>query len=154
MAALLIASSCTRDDPTLPIAPHLDHDDGVMMQAGLHGRLAIRHNCLVVLQPDNGKTAFTPIWNDAADIGRDERGIYVRDRASGAVIRPGDRVAGGGGFIASDPPQATSNTFDPPAEIRDRAWVNRDVSPDLPPACDGAYATFHSFRVMAPGEAQ
>ncbi|KQN93443.1 hypothetical protein ASE95_00305 [Sphingomonas sp. Leaf231] len=65
LAALTLGSSRSAVDPDLPIAAHLDHDDGVMMQAGLFGRLAIRNNCLVLLSltPERGRPAlaFTPI---------------------------------------------------------------------------------------------
>jgi hypothetical protein len=139
----------------LPIAPHLDHDSGVKMQAALFGRLAIRNACLVVLAPDRrDRVAFTPVWDEGAEVGRDGRGIFVRDRASGAIIRPGDRVTGGGGVIANDPPPSNGRSLDRAAEVHDRAWLNRRVTPDLPPACGGVYATFHSFRVMDPGEAR
>lgn len=158
LAVLTIVPSCSVADPDLPIAPHLDHDEGVMMQAELFGRLAVRHTCLVVLSltPDEERptVAFTPIWNHDAEVGRDTRGIYVRSRSSGAIIRPGDRVSGGGGFIASDPPYPNDRDMDPNPEVRDRAWVNRRVTPDLPPACGGDYATFHSFEVLGPRDPQ
>jgi hypothetical protein len=151
LAAAAMVGGCTRVDQNLPIAPHLDHEDGVRTQAALFGRLAIRNKCLVLLALDGrGEVAFTPIWHEEAEVGRDGRGIVVRDRSSGAVIRPGDRVIGGGGFIASDPAPSNERSFDDHAEVRDHAWLNRRVSPDLPPACGGHYATFYSFRVMDP----
>jgi hypothetical protein len=128
------------------------------MTAQLFGKLAVRHNCLALdvlrRQAGDDDTPTFLVWQPEAHIGRDARGIYVRDDMTGAVIRPGDRVVGGGGGIGSDMPSARGGqdfAADKPGNVpRDRAWVNAQVTPDLPPACRGHYVAFHSFRVMPP----
>ena len=143
----------------LPVFPRYDRDSGIRMTAQLFGRLVVRHGCLAldVLRrqgADDDVPTFL-IWQPEAHIGRDSRGIYVRDDRTGSVIRPGDRVIGGGGGIGSDvPPSGGGQDFnaakaDPVR--RDRTWINKQVTPDLPPACSGNYVAFHGFRVMPVG---
>ena len=159
----LAVAACTASPETsrqdLPVFPRYDRDSGIRMTAMLFGRLVVRHTCLAldVLRPQDGDddTPTYLVWQPEARIGRDARGIYVRDDSTGAVIRPGERVIGGCGGIASDmPPAGNGRDFeaDPPGYVpRDRKWVNTQVTPDLPPACRGNYVAFHGFRVLPPG---
>lgn len=159
MLALPIAA-CSGTSETarrdLPVFPRYDNDSGIRMTALLFGKLVVRHGCLAldILRPqghDNDVPTFL-IWQREAGISRDARGIYVHDDETGAMIRPGDRVIGGGGGIGSDmPPAGDGYDFGagkPGCVSRNRTWVNTQVTPDLPPACSGNYVAFHGFHVM------
>lgn len=147
----------------VPLLPQFDVESDIRMTGLLFGRLAVRSGCLMILPPkrqnDAGAAGVIPIWPKEASVGRDAQGVYVRDDISGIVIRPGDRISGGGGFIASSTPPpkdgGLGRTASPAAGdevVRDRAWLNRQITPNLPASCAGDYATFYDFRLTPKGD--
>lgn len=68
-----------------------------MLTAIVGGTLRIEHGC-VLLESARGDRSL-PVFHHGAEIGRDRRGVFVRDRTQGWLLRDGDRFVGGGGQL-------------------------------------------------------
>lgn len=136
MATLVACSApAAAPVPALPAFPAYKpsppESERIYMMAAIRGRLVQRGRCLGIA-PFQGGRFTTIIWPETAVLGRDPRGLYVIDRPSGAVLRPGDRFIGGGGEL---PPASADNIDDElsqpvPDECRDRLF---SLSPEFQP---------------------
>jgi hypothetical protein len=71
----------------------------VVLNAAIDGRLRIDADC-VRFEARDGQLK-TPVFADGTRIGRDARGVYVRDGANGHTLRNGDRFHAGGGALTA-----------------------------------------------------
>lgn len=103
--------------------------------ARLGGTIGIYATCIVLIEDDGHRSV--PIWTAAARLERDGEGWLIRDLTSGEVLRPGDRVVGGGGVLIGRDGSGWS-----------RSQVNAVVDPDIPENCGGGVVSFHSFHSL------
>jgi len=72
----------------------------IQLTAAIEGNLRIDDIC-VRFEARDGRM-MTPVFAPGTTIGRDRRGVYVRDGETAHALHDGDRFRGGGGALTPD----------------------------------------------------
>ncbi|RDZ26167.1 hypothetical protein [Lysobacter silvisoli] len=95
---------------------------GIALTAGYVGRLLVERGCVKL---DGGRRRTTMLWTPGTTIGRDARGLFLRESHAGGVVRFGAKIHIGGGelpeqFVARAYPEVVQRCGGPYAQ----GWIS------------------------------